>query len=116
MILTFNYGTSPFSGYTAGKTLTIDNWSGTVNTTGGQDQFILSGLTSAPAQAFLDNITFTGGFQSGAAAIDLTGGSYEIVAVPEPTSIALLGSGALLGLATLRRRRSTKFAACLRGC
>jgi autotransporter-associated beta strand protein len=105
--LTFDYGNTSFSGYTTGKTLTIGHWDGSL-AGGGQDQLLLSGLSTAPSVDFLNAITFSNGYGTGAAAIDFGSGNYEIVPIPEPSSTALIGSLGLVGLVTLRHwtRRS----------
>ena len=90
-----------------GKTLAVDNWTGTAATegiSGTNDRLLVDQLISATDLA---GITFTG-FRPGAQEIALTGGYYELVpvpAVPEPSTWSMVGVGAAgLGL-TLRQRR-----------
>ncbi len=103
-----------FSGLTAGHVpilgpnLSILNWDGTPNVQGNSttDRLIFttgsaSDFTSAFGQA---DVSFNG--LAGYKAIDFGGNTgYEIVAIPEPSSSALLVSFALLGLIGYRERR-----------
>lgn len=54
-------------------------------------------LTAATLPSFLDDATFSRGTVGGIG----SGGSFNLVVVPEPTSLSLLGLG---GIALLRRR------------
>lgn len=76
-----------------GTSLTINNWSGLISG-GGTDQIIFSNTAGWTAPR-LAAVTFTG-YGAGAQLV-----GNELVPVPEPTSIALLGLSGLL----LRRRR-----------
>ncbi|MDB6153422.1 MAG: hypothetical protein JWL90_1875 [Chthoniobacteraceae bacterium] len=93
--------------HVAGTTLSILNWSGTGTTLGttASDRLLFSGNASEFTSAFTQNDVVFATFGSGYRAIPFTGG-YEIVAVPEPTSAALLGAISL-GFAGLRKRRSS---------
>ncbi len=89
-----NFGTG--STFTSGQTLTIINWSGSA-TGGGSDQLIFSqDLAGA-----LGQISFAG--YSGTREINLGGGQFEIVPIPEPAT--WLGALGLLGFAGWRERR-----------
>ena len=90
-----------------GATLTISNWSGAAYAAGdtSSDRLIFSGsdtsaFTNAYAQA---DVSFNG--VSGYAAIQFDASHFEIVAIPEPSSTALLSSIGLLGLIGYRERR-----------
>ena len=92
--------------HTAGI-LTIQNWIGNPlgGTDGVNDRLVFLGApvdftTVFPNQT---DVSFTG-FDPGYAVIDFVG-SYEIVPVPEPSSTAMLGAAALLGLTGFRKRR-----------
>lgn len=92
--------------HAAGTTLSILNWSGTANTLGttATDRLLFSGSASAFTSAFPQNTVSFAGFGTGYQAISFAGG-YEIVAVPEPSSAALIGAVGLFGLARSRPRR-----------
>jgi autotransporter-associated beta strand protein len=81
-----------------GGTLTLQNWTGTPLTGNNPDQFLVSGSFS---QDFLDHVNFQG-IGLGAVAFDRGGGLYEIVPVPEPSTI--LGAMALVGFICFRER------------
>jgi hypothetical protein len=97
-------GALTFASFTPGtNTLTIDNWTGTVNTVGSAST---DRLVFASDQASnLSSFSFTG--YSGAAEFFLGGGYYEIVpltAVPEP-STWIAGALAFLALVYNQRER-----------
>ncbi|MEQ1850663.1 MAG: autotransporter-associated beta strand repeat-containing protein [Chthoniobacteraceae bacterium] len=83
-----------------GGTLTILNWTGTPARANNADQLLFSGSFS---QDLLDRINFQGAGYLGAIAFDRGGGLYEVVPVPEPTTI--IGAMALVGLIGFRERR-----------
>lgn len=85
-----------------GSTVTLANWSGSLSG-GGDDQWIFSGSPSEFSSVFDQSEIIFDGFGSGYSLIDF-GGTYEVVAVPEPGTYALLiACGALL--IAIRRRR-----------
>jgi autotransporter-associated beta strand protein len=94
--------------HAAGTQLIITNWDGTPLQAGGSttDRLIfpssdLAAFTATYAQA---DISFNG--VPGYAAIPLPDGQhFELVSVPEPSSMPALGAAVLLGLARLRSRR-----------
>ncbi len=85
--------------YTSG-TLTIFGW------TNGVDSWRFASDPTAFVNAMGSNLVFNG-FGSGGTVVDLGGGTWEIVAVPEPSANALLMAG-LSGafLLAVRRRRA----------
>jgi hypothetical protein len=86
--------------WTAGA-LTVNNWTGTAFATGNPDQFLVA--SAGPLDSsFLGQISFTG-HGSGAIAFNVGGGLYEIVPVPEPTTV--LGAAGLLAFLAYRERR-----------
>jgi autotransporter-associated beta strand protein len=106
--VTFTLGVAAHTPNTT--TLSIQNWSGTAETLGGasNDRLIFNGDTlafNAFTAAFSPNdILFNGA--PGYTALQLPGNTqFEIVAVPEPSTTALLAGAALLGLFGFRRRR-----------
>ena len=104
---TLDFGTSnnshlQFSSATwSGGTLSILNWTGNAFTSGNADQFLVT--SSGPVDSgFLNQISFQG-YQTGAIAFDRGAGLYEIVPVPEPTTI--FGASALVAFVFWRERR-----------
>ncbi len=86
--------------------LTVDNWTGaarTEGTNGTNDRLLFAQVLSASE---LGNIAFAG-FTPGATEIQLAGGYYEVVPVPEPGTwlAGLLGSPGLGWTLRGRRRR-----------
>jgi autotransporter-associated beta strand protein len=99
---------SAVGAHTASTTLSILNWSGIANQLGdaSSDRLIFDGFASSFSSIYnQSDVSFDG--VSGYAAIQF-GGQFEIVAVPEPSSTALVGASTLLALVGLRelRRRS----------
>jgi uncharacterized SAM-dependent methyltransferase len=93
--------------HAAGSVLTITNWSGTALSAGTStaDRLLFSGLDTADftnryAQA---DISFNG--TPGYAAIQFDATHFELVAIPEPSSTALIGAASLLTLVGFRERR-----------
>jgi hypothetical protein len=86
--------------WTAGA-LTVNNWTGTAFATGNPDQFLVA--SAGPLDSsFVAQISFTG-HGTGAVAYSVGGGLYEIVPVPEPTTV--LGALGLLAFLAYRERR-----------
>ena len=88
--------------------LTIDNWTGTLNQAGvdgTDDRLVFAGNASDFSNAFAQNDIMFSGIGGGYSAIQFDAGHYEIVAVPEPATTALIGSVALCALIGYRERR-----------
>lgn len=85
--------------YTSGS-LTIYGWSESV------DSWRFASDPTAFVNALGSNLVFDG-FGSGGTVVDLGGGAWEVVAVPEPGTRALLlaGSALTIGMVSRRRRR-----------
>lgn len=110
-VSTMQFGTAADSGnvltyagasWTAGSLL-VSNWNG-LEAGGGGDRFLVSGTVPANvlgAITFIDPAGFAPG-SYGATAIDVGGGTSEVVPVPEPTGVGLLVAAA--GLLARRRR------------
>ena len=105
--------------HAGGTILALVNWSSTLSGSdpgtglaGTDDRLIFTtGVTTDFTSVFATNeVSFNG--VGGYAAINLTGGGYEIVPVPEPATTALLGSLALCALIGYRERR--RFLPCER--
>ena len=89
--------------WTAGA-LTVNNWTGTAFATGNPDRFLVA--SAGPLDSsFVAQISFTG-HGTGAVAYSVGGGLYEIVAVPEPTTV--LGAAGLLAFLAYRERRRVR--------
>ena len=87
-----------------GGALTVNNWTGTDFATGNPDQFLVA--SAGPLDSsFVAQISFTG-HGPGAVAYSVGGGLYEIVAVPEPTTV--LGAVGLLAFLAYRERRRVR--------
>ena len=88
----------------SGGALTVNNWTGTDFATGNPDQFLVA--SAGPLDSsFVAQISFTG-HGTGAVAYSVGGGLYEIVAVPEPTTV--LGAVGLLAFLAYRERRRVR--------
>jgi hypothetical protein len=106
--VTFTLG---FAAHTPNTTtLSIQNWSGTPETPGGlaNDRLVFTGDTTAynnfVASFAPSDILFDGA--PGYVAIQISGNTqFEVVAVPEPSSLAHVTGAAMFGLAGYRRRR-----------
>ena len=95
---------SGVAGHTASTILSILNWSGTAFQAGGatDDRLIFAGSASTFTSVFNQaDVSFNGTF--GYSAIQFDGGHFEVVPVPEPTSVATVMG--LLGLIGWRERR-----------
>lgn len=86
-----------------GSTITLANWNGSFSG-GSGDQWIFTGAPSEFSSVFSQSEVIFDGFGPGYALIDF-GGTYEVVAVPEPAAYALVIALGALGLAIRRRRR-----------
>ncbi|HRJ72885.1 MAG TPA: PEP-CTERM sorting domain-containing protein [Terrimicrobiaceae bacterium] len=84
--------------YTAG-TLTIYGWNS------GTDSWRFLSDPTAFVNALGTNLVFDG-FGSGGSVVDLGGGTWEVVAVPEPGTMALLLAGSSLTIVMVLRRRN----------
>lgn len=83
----------------ASGTLVVNNWGGTAGVYGGANNQLR--FTVDPT-LLLSKISFTG--YTGPTVTQFSGGSYEVIPVPEPSTYALLGL-ALAGVIAFRRRR-----------
>lgn len=89
--------------HTAGTVLSILNWNGVKWLGGGSEQLLFGGLASEFTSLFGQNdVSFDG--VSGYSTVQYSG-YYEVVAVPEPATMALLGVTVLAGLRMVMRRR-----------
>jgi autotransporter-associated beta strand protein len=95
--------------HTTGATLSITNWSGTALQAGGvsDDRLLFVG---SDASAFTSlygqsDVSFNG--VGGYTAVQVDANHFEIVAIPEPTPVALELSLGMVGLIAFRRRRRT---------
>lgn len=87
--------------YTSGG-LSILNWNGSLSG-GGTDQFLFNFDPSPFVTALGSNIVFDG-FGAGANVIDRGAGLFEVVAVPEPTTVGLLLVAGAAMMLRFRRR------------
>lgn len=89
--------------HTAGTVLSILNWNGVKWLGGGSEQLLFGGLAAEFTSLFGQNdVSFDG--VSGYSTVQYSG-YYEVVAVPEPGTVALLGVTLLAGLRMVMRRR-----------
>ncbi len=96
-----------------GASLSVYNWSGSgyeggsidPNTDPTQDRLLFTLDPSANNFGAINFYSDSGMTPLGATVLVQFGGGFEIVPVPEPSSVALIATTTLLGLAGLRRRR-----------
>ena len=81
--------------------IVVTNWGGTLGSYGGANNQL---RFSVDPTAYLSKISFAG-YAGSTAATQNMGSYYEVIAVPEPTTWALL-AGSLTTVMILRRRRS----------
>jgi autotransporter-associated beta strand protein len=88
------------------STLSIQNWSGTPLQSGNAstDRLIFSGSVASFTSVYgQQDVSFNG--VGGYGTIDLGAGQFEVVAIPEPTPVALNLAAGLVGLFGFRRWR-----------
>ena len=88
------------------STLSIQNWSGTALQSGNAstDRLIFSGSVASFTSVYgQQDVSFNG--VGGYGTINLGGGQFEVVAVPEPSPLALNLTAGLVGLLGFRRWR-----------
>jgi autotransporter-associated beta strand protein len=92
----------------AGATISILNWSGTALQAGGvsSDRLLFVGADPSAFTSLYSQVDVSFNGVGGYAAIQVDTNHFEIVAVPEPTPVALELSIGILGLAGFRRRRA----------
>lgn len=109
-----NAHTLTFNGLDSSTTgLTVTGWSGSKFSSGTAGQIIFSGLGSDPnttLQTWRDSVTFAGVFDTGPGAffLDVGGGQFQLVPVPEPGTVLGIAAAGLAGLGVLRRRLRRK--------
>lgn len=84
-----------------GSILNITNWSGNSVTGGGADQLIFTGTPSDFTNVFSQSEVTFAGYGTGYVIIPGTG-NYEVIPVPEPTTLGLVALG---GIGLLARKR-----------
>ncbi len=109
LTLDINFGvaetnTARFGSLALGGTgsLLVTNWGGTAGVYAGANNQLR--FTNDPT-SFLNQITFVG-YAGSTAEASFNGTYYEVIAVPEPTAMALL-AGSLTAVMVLRRRRNS---------
>lgn len=103
-IIVANFADSSATSWTSGKTLTIENWDGTLASGGGEDQIFFGNSSSGLTSTQLSQIKFlnpAGQLGIFDAAILANG---EIVPVPEPSTY-IIGGLLLLLIAYIERKR-----------
>ncbi|HET6572780.1 MAG TPA: PEP-CTERM sorting domain-containing protein, partial [Fimbriiglobus sp.] len=86
---------------------TVMGWTGTHFFPGAQGRIVFNGLTGDPNAAYatwLSSVNFTGQNFVGGHFLDIGSAQFELVPVPEPTTVLGIAALGLAGLGALRRR------------